>query len=133
MHKSEAQQFVLKDLMLVRAIPIAADRLAVLCYYQPAVAQGVYISQVLTVDHAGRWVDVGRFRWQGVDITLRPHTGELLVLGRDGQIGSLSQGSTLDGWLEKDRVLGPMRGTSSFGTMTLAYGMNRQVYLTDDG
>lgn len=134
MQKSDAQQFVLDELMLVCAIPIAADRLAVLCHGQRAAAEGVYISQVLTVDHAGKWSDVGRFRWQGVDLTVRPHSGELLVLGRDGQIGSIFAGrSATESWLEQGRAMGPMRGISAFGSTGVAFGMNRHVYVTDDG
>jgi hypothetical protein len=130
MQNDEARQFVLEELMLVKAIPIAGNLLAVLCHYQPAAAEGIYLSQVLTVDHAGHWKDVGRFRWHGVDIALRGNA-ELLVLGRDGQIGSISAGVAIESWLEKGRAMGPMRGIVSIGDKTLAFGMNRHAYIAD--
>lgn len=130
MSNSEARQFVLDELMLVKAIPIAADRIAVLCHYQPAAAEGIYLSQVLTVDVTGHWTDVGRFRWHGVDMALRG-TAELLVLGRDGQIGSIVAGQASESWLEKGRAMGPMRGIVSSGDKTLAFGMNRHAYIAD--
>jgi len=130
MSNSEARQFVLDELMLVKAVPMAADRIAVLCHYQPAAAEGIYLSQVLTVDTGGRWTDVGRFRWHGVDIALRG-AAELLVLGRDGQIGSIAAGNATESWLEKGRAMGPMRGIVSSGDATLAFGMNRHAYIAD--
>ena len=129
-HNSDARRFVLEELMLVRAIPIAADRFAVLCHYQPAAAEDIYLSQVLTVDVEGRWADVGRFRWHGVDMALRG-ASELLVLGRDGQIGSIAAGTATESWLEEGRAMGPMRGIVAMGDKTLAFGMNRHAYLAD--
>lgn len=128
MSDSEARQFVLDELILVKAVPIAADRMAVLCHYQPVLAEGLCLSHVLTVDVDGRWSDIGRFRWHGVDIALRGGA-ELLVLGRDGQIGSIVAGNVSESWLEEGRALGPMRGIVSSGDATLAFGMNRHAYI----
>lgn len=130
MSNSVARQFVLDELTLVKAISIAPDRIAVLCHYQPAVAEGIHLSQVLTVDVSGRWTDVGRFRWHGVDIALRDRT-ELLVLGRDGQIGSIIAGKVSESWLEKGRAMGPMRGIITSDGTTLAFGMNRHAYIAN--
>ncbi|AKQ68580.1 hypothetical protein A176_005492 [Myxococcus hansupus] len=130
MSDSEARQFVLDALLLVKAVPIAADRIAVLCHYQPALAEGLHLSQVLTVDFDGRWSDIGRFRWHGVDMALRGGA-ELLVLGRDGQVGSILAGNVSESWLEEGRAMGPMRGIVSSGDATLAFGMNRHVYISD--
>ncbi|MBN8471729.1 hypothetical protein JYJ95_34915 [Corallococcus exiguus] len=130
MSDSEARQFVLDKLMLVKAVPIAADRIAILCHSPPAFAEGHYLSQVLTVDVDGRWSDIGRFRWNGVDIALRGTT-ELLVLGRDGQIGSIIDGNVSESWLEEGRAMGPMRGIVSSGDATLAFGMNRHAYISE--
>jgi hypothetical protein len=123
------ETFVRDELLPVSVVPVATDRLAVLCHYQPAAVRGIYLSQVLTVDHAGNWRDRGRFPWHGVDIAVRP-SGEILVVGRDGQVGSIAGESTADGWLEEARAIGPMRGICAFGDDALAFGMNRHVYLS---
>jgi hypothetical protein len=117
-------------LMLVKAIPVATALMAVLCHDQHAAAEGIRLSRVLTVDTHGRWTDAGRFRWHGIDIALTGDAG-LLVLGRDGQIGSIVAGATHESWLENGRAMGPMRAILSSGDKTLAFGMNRHAYLAD--
>lgn len=130
MTKQSTVLHVPDHLMLVKAIPVASDLLAVLCHDQPAAEEGIRLSRALTVDTHGRWTDAGRFRWHGIDIALTGGTG-LLVLGRDGQIGSIVSGATHESWLENGRAMGPMRAIVSSGDKTLAFGMNRHAYLAD--
>lgn len=124
----DARQFVLEELLIVKAIPISAERVAVLCHHQPAAVEGVYITQVLSVDVTGQWCDLGRFKWHGVDMATA-NENRLTVVGRDGQVGSISDGVLTETWLEEGRALGPMRGIRSFNGVSIAFGMNRHVYI----
>ena len=119
------RQFVIDELSIRKAIPISAERIAVLGNFAPSL--GEVASQVLTVDLAGAWAEEARFPWNGVDLACRG--AELLVLGRDGQVGSIDDGLITEGWLEQGRPLGPMRGITTLGDVTVAFGMNRNVYV----
>lgn len=81
---------MLNEVSVVKAIPISAERLAVLGVSGAS-------SRVLLVERDGR-SEVARFAWRAVDITQRG-SGELLVLGRDGQLGSVVDGNVNDSWL----------------------------------
>lgn len=128
MLKTDARQFVLNEMLLVKAIPIAEGRIAVLCHDQAAAAERIYLTQVLTVSRSGEWKDIGRFKWHGVDLAVGDN-GTILVVGRNGEVGSVDfNGGVAETSLEKGRAIGPMRGIIFARGAFIAFGMNRHVY-----
>ncbi|MCL2653222.1 MAG: hypothetical protein FWD63_05495 [Propionibacteriaceae bacterium] len=83
----------------------------------------------------GQWSPIAAWDWQAVALVDLPGDAAsgLVVLGRDGQIGCWSDGQASELVLDPEFLLGPFRGMRRFGTMIVAYGMGREVYLRQAG
>jgi hypothetical protein len=99
-----------------------------IAHHGPSLDNNTYRAHVLLWE-AGVWRNVADFDWQAVDLTVsqsEPLT--VLVLGRDGQLGSLEQTKKTEQHLDPKRPLGPMRGIDRIGPAVYAYGMKREIY-----
>ena len=78
----------------------------------------------------GKWTPLAAWAWQAVALVDLPDGADVgvLVLGRDGQVGSWIRGQIHELQLDPSRSLGPFRGICRFREFVFAYGMGREVY-----
>jgi len=108
----------------------SVNRIFILAHLHDALREKIPSAQLMLLENGEKWIDAGRYRWDGVGVSGEDIAGDrILVLGRDGQIATWENMLTGEiNAIDKNIILGPMKGISKIGNEIFAYGMQRQLY-----
>jgi len=87
-----------------------------------------FLSRVLEyID--GEWKVLAEWPWQSVALALSSlQPLQVEVLGRDGEVGTVTQAGASSARIDPTRPVGPFRGIESVAAGLFAFGMKREVF-----
>jgi hypothetical protein len=117
-----------RDFVFVSGRIISPMKHGFIAHHKESLNEEIYRTHVFILE-GGHWEELAVFKWQSVDLAVM--TGkplEIVVLGRDGQIGVVGEQGSREERVDPKKTVGPMRGLSETSESLLAHGMKREVF-----
>lgn len=127
------RKFAIEDWVMVDAAVLGPSHYVFVAHDEAKLERDAFECQV--IEYAGgQWRPLaGNWKWQAVALEVTSIDPlQVHVLGRDGQVGTMSGDRSDETHVEPGRPVGPFRGLRFVLGRLFAFGMKREVFVRED-